>query len=125
MKMPLPNRSIHSLNSREMCRRSRVPDGNLNSPLNKGLFRLRVCAANVDMNLHVMGNHISGFNTLFECVFLQYVCFCVCETLLKTSQHTVDCNSAMKENSGDSLLKHAPFWPLKCASLFPHNGSIV
>lgn len=78
MKMPLPNRSIHSLNSREMCRRSRVPDGNLNSPLNKGLFRLRVCAANVDMNLHVMGNHISGFNILCLSVCFYSMCVFVC-----------------------------------------------
>lgn len=35
------------------------------------------------------------------------------------------CVYTMKVNSGASLLNHAPFWPLKCTSLFPHNGSIA
>lgn len=35
MKMPLPNRFIHFLNSREMCGGSRIPDGNLSLPLNE------------------------------------------------------------------------------------------
>lgn len=33
--------------------------------------------------------------------------------------------AALKVKSGSSLLKHAPFWPLKRASLFPFNGSVV
>lgn len=83
MKMPSPNRSIHSLNSREMCRGSRMPDGDLNLPLNKGSYRLyntwacisgRFCPAqiacvrvNIHTNLYVCaGDNISG--TLQECV---------------------------------------------------------
>lgn len=45
MKMPLPNRCIHSLNSREMCGGSRIPNGNLNVPLNKGSRKKQTCTS--------------------------------------------------------------------------------
>lgn len=68
-----------------------------------------------------------GCNLLVLSV-LRFVCFyvfsCAWDIVEDFKVHC-GCNSAIKVNSGDSLLKRAPFWPLKCASLFPHNGSIV
>lgn len=43
MKMALPTRCIHSLNSREMCGGSRIHNSNLNVPLNKGSCKTQIC----------------------------------------------------------------------------------
>lgn len=143
MKMALPSRSIHTLNSRGMCSGSRMPDGNLNMPLNKGsywlwntwpcFFSALFCAVqiimcrNVHMNLHY--HNISISSTLYECM-QGCVCVCICVFLcawdiVKDFPALRGCIAAMKVKSGDPLLKHAPFWPLKCSRLFPHNGSIA
>lgn len=50
---------------------------------------------------------------------------CAWECLTLNDVELQECASSVEENPSDSLLKHAPFWPLKCKRLFLHNGSAM
>ena len=53
------------------------------------------------------------------------VALCMRQCLTLNDVELQECTCTVKENRSDSLLKHAPFWPLKCRSLFLHSSAML